>query len=408
MAERGLVSRLEVRGFRSIRETAVGLGPVASFVGDPGVGKSNLLSAIRAALDPGAAQVALADLTRDAQERELAFRAELSSGASVTLSGRPPDLTQQAESPPPPVLFLAAGLRATTLVDTQPEAPRGAAHALEVFQRALGERLDPAAVASDVAPAAAAVEAVETCCAYGIRGVVFLIEEPELYLRPQAQRYLYRLLRRLALGGNQVIYSTHSAAFLNAARLDEVVFVERPTGVGTSAQRPRPVSADADFRVLSEFDAERSELLLARTAILVEGLTEKLALPFVFAALGADHDREAITIVECGGKANIPLYARTCLAAGIPFISLHDRDARAGRKPNATERALNAEIAELTGADRTVVLDPDFEGVARLRGASHKPEQAWRRFAGLDAGQMPDVLVHTARLALELTRRPVA
>jgi predicted ATP-dependent endonuclease of OLD family len=38
---------------------------------------------------------------------------------------------------------------------------------------------------------------------------LLLIEEPALYLRPQAQRYLYRLLREFAVGGNQTIYSTH-------------------------------------------------------------------------------------------------------------------------------------------------------------------------------------------------------
>lgn len=32
-----------------------------------------------------------------------------------------------------------------------------------------------------------------------------LIEEPELYLRPEAQRYLYRLLCRFATDGNQVL-----------------------------------------------------------------------------------------------------------------------------------------------------------------------------------------------------------
>ena len=37
---------------------------------------------------------------------------------------------------------------------------------------------------------------------------------------------------------------------------------------------------------MTEFDAARSELFLARAAVLVEGLTEKLVLPFVFAALG--------------------------------------------------------------------------------------------------------------------------
>jgi len=44
---------------------------------------------------------------------------------------------------------------------------------------------------------------------------VVLIEEPELFLRPQAQRYFYRLLRAFAERGNQVLYSTHEPAFLN-------------------------------------------------------------------------------------------------------------------------------------------------------------------------------------------------
>jgi hypothetical protein len=61
---------------------------------------------------------------------------------------------------------------------------------------------------------------------------------------------------------------------------------------------------------MTEFDAARSELFLARAVVLVEGLTEKLVLPFVFAALGHDVDRQAISIIECGGKPNLPLFAR--------------------------------------------------------------------------------------------------
>lgn len=168
--------------------------------------------------------------------------------------------------------------------------------------------------------------------------------------------------------------------------------------------RPDPPTPDADFRVLSEFDAERSELLLARAAVLVEGLTEKLALPFVFAALGVNHDREGITIVECGGKANIPLYARVCRAAGVPFVAVHDRDALPGRRPHASERAVNAEIRAIAGPQLTVALEPDFEGVARLRRGTHKPEQAWRRFATLAVEDIPEPLLRAARLALELAR----
>jgi hypothetical protein len=45
-------------------------------------------------------------------------------------------------------------------------------------------------------------------------------------------------------------------------------------------------AADDELRELGEFDTERSELFLSQTAVLVEGRTEKLVLPFVFEALG--------------------------------------------------------------------------------------------------------------------------
>lgn len=248
------------------------------------------------------------------------------------------------------------------------------------------------------------MRAIEACVRAGVRDLILLVEEPELYLPPQGQRFLYRLLRQFIAAGNQVIYSTHSPAFLNAARLDEVVFVQRLPRAGTTAARPAPLTPDEDFRVLSEFDAERSELLLARAALLVEGLTEKLAFPFVFAALGLDADREGITVVECGGKANIPLFARICAAAGVPCVAVHDRDARPGRRPKASERALNKLVRETAGPERTIVVEPDFEGLARLRHHVNKPEQAWRRFAELDARQMPEPLARAARLAVALAR----
>jgi putative ATP-dependent endonuclease of the OLD family len=235
----------------------------------------------------------------------------------------------------------------------------GTAEAIEIFRAALAHDRR-----TSTAQALSVLDALESCCARGLGGLLLPIEEPELYLRPQAQRYLYRLLREFALAGNQVIYSTHSPAFLNVARLDELVFVERLPRTGTRALQPEQVSADEDFRVMTEFDSARSELFLARAAVLVEGLTEKLVLPFVFATLGHDVDREAISIIECGGKPNLPLFARICRATGVPFVVVHDSDRRASGRLVAAERALNALIADTAGDERTVVLDPDFEAVA--------------------------------------------
>jgi predicted ATP-dependent endonuclease of OLD family len=296
------------------------------------------------------------------------------------------------------MLFLPAALRSDEVLAAAAAVTGTAARALELLQGRVGRGRRSAA-----ASALAFIEGVESCCAAGVTGLVLLIEEPELFLRPQAQRYLYRLLRDFASAGNQAIYSTHAPAFLNVARLEELALVEhRPPG-GTAIFQPKPLPADESFRALSEFDAERSELFLARAALLVEGRTEKLVFPFIFRMLGHDPDREAISIVECGGKPNIPLFARICDAVGVPCLVVHDRDAPPGRQPIPAERAVNAEIAEIAGAERTVVLEPDFEAVAGLVGHSHKPERAWRSFA-VGGQPAPGPLADAVHRVLALSR----
>jgi hypothetical protein len=390
------VTRVEVSGFRSAREVAFSPGPLCALVGEANAGKSNLLAAIRAALDPAAAPLTAADMTAG-HEGAVSIRVTLADGSEAALEGTPGRTALTGGATAPPTLFLPAEERAGALLAAW--TPRRNGPAVEVFERALAQ---PAPTLS--ARALAVLEAVESCSSQGLGGLLLLIEEPELYLRPQAQRYLYRLLREFSLAGNQVIYSTHSPAFLNVTRMDELVFVERLPRTGTHALQPEPVSADDDFRVMTEFDATRSELFLAHAVVLVEGLTEKLVLPFVFAALGHDVDREAISIVECGGKPNIPLFGRICKATGIPFVVVHDSDRKTSGRLAPAEQALNALIAETAGEERVIVLDPDFEAVAGLEGRRHKPEHAWREFAERPAAEMPGQLVRVAELTMSFVR----
>lgn len=383
------IAAVEVKGFRSALDVSFSPGPVCALVGEANAGKSNLLAAMRAVLDPAAAPLSSIDATEGAAE-EISIRLTLVGGGEVALERSLGRTAYTGLADPPPMLFLPSGARAGAVIAEANAQGKG--RAVEIFRQALGGVTPTAAAAS-------LLEAVEACSSERQAGLLLLIEEPELYLRPQAQRYLYRLLREFALAGNQVVYSTHSPAFLNVARLDELVFVERLPRTGTRALQPKPMSADEDFRVMTEFDAARSELFLARAVVLVEGLTEKLVLPFVFAALGHDVDREAISIVECGGKPNLPLFARICRATGIPFLVMHDSDRKASGKLAAAERALNALITETAGIDRVIVLDPDFEAVSGLVGNRHKPERAWRGFAARSAAEMPPELVRVAELA---------
>jgi predicted ATP-dependent endonuclease of OLD family len=362
-----LLREIRVASFRTARGLVLRPGPVCAFIGEPGVGKSNVLFALRALLDPGFAA--------SEDDRGISIEATLTDGRTVSAGG----------AGGPPIVHFPVELRSSELV----AATDSPVHAL--IHEAL--RLAPA-------PRVALVRGLEACAA-SVSGVVFAIEEPELFLSPHAHRYLYRLIRRLAGLGNQVFFTTHSPGLLSVAALDEVNLVTRDELGVTAVERLRPIDVDDTFRAISEFDAERSELFFSRAAILVEGMTEKMALPFVFRALGHDPDREQISIVECGGKSNLPLFVEICKRARVPYVVVHDSDMRPDREPVEAEVKLNALIRRRAGATRTVVLEPDFEGVAGWRGHSHKPERAWRHLAHASAEELPEPLVRAVRLALE-------
>jgi hypothetical protein len=131
-------------------------------------------------------------------------------------------------------------------------------------------------------------------------------------------------------------------------------------------------------------------------------VTEKISLPFVFRALGHDPDGAQISIVECGGKANLPLFIEICRRARVPFVVIHDSDLWPDREPLEDNLALNALIRRRAGAGRTIVLEPDFEGVAGFRGRGPKPERAWSHLAGASLDELPEPLVRAVQLALDL------
>ena len=382
---------MRIRGFRSARSVGFTPGPVCALVGGPGVGKSNVLAAIAMLLEP--APPAPTEVRHEAETMHLS--ATLVGGEEITLETTPAGGTVRSGRSVP-ALFLPASERSGGLVKETAAAEDGKRIADEYF--ADGEER------SSASPAAALVVALERLCDAGERGLVLLIEEPELFLRPQAQRYLYRLLRTFASLGNQVVYSTHAPSFLNVGRLDELALVEYDAETGTRIVHPEPLTAEESFRAVSEIDAERGELFLARAVLLVEGRTEKLTFPFVFRALGHDPDREAISIVECGGKPNVLLFARICEAVRVPYVVVHDRDAAPGKKPIQSERVLNAQIIEVAGRKRTIVLARDFEAVMGLHGHTHKPARAWEVFSRIAPADVPAPLRQAVEKVVGLAR----
>jgi predicted ATP-dependent endonuclease of OLD family len=388
------LERVTIHGYRGARDVVLEPGPVCVLVGESSSGKSTVLSAIWTLLDAAAPMPTAVDVSHGYSR----VHVEATTGErTLFLDARPPATLNLNREGAPPTLFFPANLRPTSLLAPTDDTAK---RAIGVVRDDLSEDGGLALVRS----VAALVEA-------RARGLVILIEEPELYLSPPSQRHLHHLLRQLAQRGrNQVLYSTHSPVFLGVDRLEELVLVRHDERTGTTLLQPEPLTQQKAFRVFSELDAERAEVFLSRAVMLVEGRTEKMAFPFVFRALGYDADQEAIAIVDCGGKGNIPLFAEICNASNVPYVVVHDRDAPRGTKPAEAEQIANDAILRVAGRRRTIALIPDFEGVTGLRARRSKPAAAYKRFSGRDADvpgplrQAVERVVASARRAPRTTR----
>ena len=380
-----LIDKVSIHGYRGARDVVLEPGSVCVLVGESSSGKSTVLSAIWTLLEAAAPMPTGEDVSRGHSRVHVEA---VCGDRTLFLDARPPATLNLNREGAPPALFFPANLRPTTLLPptaaTKPLTP---------------PRSD------DDDGGLSLVRTIAWLVETRARGLVVLIEEPELYLSPPAQRHLHRLLRRLATRGrNQVLYSTHAPVFLGVDRLEELVLVRHDDRAGTTLVQPEELPRRQAFRLFAELDAERAEIFLSRAVLLVEGRTEKLAFPFVFEALGYDVDKEAISVIDCAGKGNITLFAEICNACGIPYVVVHDRDAPRGESPAEAEQIANDAIVRTAGPKRTIMLVPDFEGVTGLRARRGKPAAAWKRFQNGN-GTVPGPLRHAVERVVAQARR---
>jgi len=240
-------------------------------------------------------------------------------------------------------------------------------------------------------------------------GAIFAIEEPEVFLHPQKARYFESVLQRLAKSGNQIFLTTHSPVFVQVHRPESVAIIRRTEKRGSWACEARIDDLTTEsrqmLRLLTEFDTERKELFFAKAVMLVEGNTEKVALPLAFHAMGADINRLGISIVEVGGKTKFSLFARVLGALGIPYVILADHDIReikpewnpkrqeSESQRNAKHAHWNTDIESVCTDSSLFWLRPDFEAVLGLpKNESEKIDRAFETFMNATAEDIPDCL----------------
>lgn len=132
-----------------------------------------------------------------------------------------------------------------------------------------------------------------------------LIEEPEAHLHTHVQKTLFD---RIGYAGAQIIYTTHSTHISEVSNVKSVNILGR-TGKTCEAFQPSAgLGPDQVGNVQRYLDAVRSNLLFAKSVLLVEGDAEEILIPLmVKQVLGVSLDELGISLINIGstGFSNV-------------------------------------------------------------------------------------------------------
>lgn len=209
----------------------------------------------------------------------------------------------------------------------------------------------------------------------------FIFEEPELYLHPQAQRSLFDSFVNLSESGSQVILCTHSSGLIDVERYRSIYIATKVSGSDETTVKQCvddlfEGDAKKAFNLSYWINPDRGELFFASKVVLLEGDTEKTVFPLLAKEIGVF--RYDYTLIDCGSKDNIPLYAKLLNKFKIPYVAVYDRDHQQGKgadaiaSANTSTKKIEDVIDPAVG--KSLVLVNDIEEELGLpKGGSSKP-----------------------------------
>lgn len=251
------------------------------------------------------------------------------------------------------------------------------------------------------------------------RDAVLLIEEPELFLHPQAMRVVQKLL--YDLGENspfQILAATHSPVMIDLTRPHvTLVRVERDdshTKIHQIKSQLFNEDEKKSLRMMLDFDPYVCEAFFAEHVLLVEGDTEVAAYRRLVQRM---IDANIITldnaphIINCGSKNNIPTFAKVLTHFNISHFIIHDLDTPLTSSGSANSAwKLNENIwAQIIDARKRdcvsnrYIMNQNFEEAHGYKYVKSKPYSAYSHADTWDINDDTIPAIASLRLALRLT-----
>jgi putative ATP-dependent endonuclease of the OLD family len=162
---------------------------------------------------------------------------------------------------------------------------------------------------------------------------LLLIDEPELYLHPQAIEILRQSLKILSQQGYQVVFSTHSPFMITSKDVANTILVRknalRGTHKRTSLKSAVPeIEEDAPHQLTLLYSlGNSSNILFSERIILAEGKTENKLLPIIIEKVtGRTLLNHKTALVEMTGSGNTRKAMRVLEVMDLPSKAIVDLD----------------------------------------------------------------------------------
>ena len=181
-----------------------------------------------------------------------------------------------------------------------------------------------------------------------------LIEEPEAHIHTHIQKSLFE---KIKYPNTQVIYSTHSSHISESSNIRNVNVIGKVDGIYKAFQPSNGLAAPQITSIERYLDAVRSNLLFAKSVLLVEGDAEEILIPILTKeVLGLSLDELGISLVNIR-------------STGFENVALLFHDKRISKKCSIITD-LDSPIFD------TTILEGDTESIKASKGSAQRSSES--------------------------------